>query len=121
MNFRIVENADKGYDEQDVIKDYLNHDIPVREIKEKYGISDGSWVTLLKHWKKDGIPIRSGRNRDNPRYYIFDKRYGRWSVVRTIHSRTHNFGRYDTEEEAQNRVKELKENNWNGLLTKGEN
>ena len=35
MNFRIVENADPGYDEKEVIKDYMNHDIPVRKIKEK--------------------------------------------------------------------------------------
>ena len=117
MNFNIIENPDPGYNIEEVIKDYMNMDIPVKDIKEKYGITKGRWQTLLKHFKDEGIPMRTN-NRLNtpPKYYTKDKRYNRWYVQRTIRGHQYGFGAYATEEEAQARVQELHENNWNGLL-----
>ena len=115
MNFRIVENPDPGYDLEEVKKDYLNPEIPVKDIKKKYGITNGTWVTILKHWKKEGVPLRSPRNRDKiPKYY--GKNRGRYYVTRMIKGRNYSFGGYATEEEAQAKVKELEANSWNGLL-----
>ena len=115
MKFNIIEKPDPTYNPDEVLIDYQNPDITVKEIKAKYGITNGKWLTLLKHWKRDGVKLRSPRNRDRvPKYYT--KNRGRYYVTRMIHCRNYSFGGFATEEEAQARVKELEANNWEGLL-----
>ena len=116
MKFRIIEKPEPTYDIEEVLKDYTETDLPVKEIREKYGISQGQWLTILKHWKREGVTMR-GYNK--PKFYRYEKRYKRYVVNKTIKSHAYYFGSYRTEEEAKARVRELEENNWNGLL-KGE-
>lgn len=117
MKFNIIENPDPGYNIEDVQKDYQNPDITVKEIREKYGITPGAWKNILRHWKNEGVPLRSNcRLTRKPNYYTLDKRYGIWYVQRTVKNRCYRFGGYKTEEEAKARVEELHENNWEGLL-----
>ena len=116
MKFKVVENHQPSYDIEEVKKDYTETDLPVKEIRAKYGISQGQWLTILKHWKREGVTMR-GYNK--PKFYRYEKRYKRYVVNKTIKSHAYYFGSYKTEEEAKARVRELEENNWNGLL-KGE-
>ena len=124
MNFNIIDgNDDIDYDS--ILEDYQNLDLTVREIKEKHGISDGRWQTITRHWREQGIPLRGRMNRKKHRYiatpfasknYTYDKRNGVYKVYKKIEGKTYLFGSYGTEEEAKQRVEELKKNKWNGLL-----
>ena len=117
MNFRIVENPDPGYDLEEVKKDYLNPEIPVKEIIRKYGITPGTWLTILKHWKTEGVPMRSNHNRTKtPRYYYFNNRTKKWHVNRCIRGKQYNFGSYKTEMEAKERVKGLEATKCEGRI-----
>ena len=116
MKFKVVENHQPDYDIEEVKKDYTETDTPVKEIRAKYGISQRRWVTILKHWKREGVTMREYKK---PKFYHYEKRYNRYVVNKTINSHGYYFGSYKTEEEAKARVKELQANNWNGLL-KGE-
>ena len=116
MKFKVVENHQPAYDIEEVKKDYTETNLSVKQIREKYGISQGQWLTILKHWKREGVTMR-GYNK--PKFYRYEKRYKRYVVNKTIKSHAYYFGSYRTEEEAKARVRELEENNWNGLL-KGE-
>ena len=58
MNFKVVENHQPTYDIEEVKKDYTETDLSVKQIREKYGISQGQWLTILKHWKREGVTMR---------------------------------------------------------------
>jgi len=53
-----------------------------------------------------------------PKYYYFANYYGYgyWVVRRTINGERHNFGHFKSEAEAQQKVRELDSNGWEGLL-----
>ena len=124
MEFKVVENHQPNYDIEEVKKDYTETNLSVKQIREKYGISRGQWHTIRKHWKREGVPMR-GRNYCSRKGSIFTTYYyphgdtGRYVILRSIGGKSYYFGICKNEEEAKARVKELKENNWNGLL-KGE-
>ena len=124
MKFKVVENHQPDYDIEEVKKDYTETDTPVKEIRAKYGISQGQWLTILKHWKREGVTMR-GRNYCSRKGSIFTTYYyphgntGRYVILRSIGGKSYYFGICNNEEEAKARVKELQANNWNGLL-KGE-
>ena len=117
MNFNIVEKPEPTYNIDEIIQDYNNYDIPVQKIREKHGLTQSEWSnTILRKLREHEIPLRNQRkNRyHKPRYYYqIGKRY---RVQRVINGKCEYFGYYDTVEEAQKRVKELHDNNWNGLI-----
>ena len=124
LNFNICEKG-LEYDYEAVKNDYLDLNLSVAEIREKHGISMGRWNTIVKHFKKDGVPLRifnkHPRQRTNPcllgvKNYTFDKIHGVYVVYKTVNGKRHDFGRYLTEEEAIDKVCELRANNWEGLL-----
>ena len=58
MKFNIIENSLPDYDIDEVIQDYTNTDLTVKEIKQKHGISQSQWKNLMKKFHKQGIPTR---------------------------------------------------------------
>lgn len=50
--------------------------------------------------------------RSNPKYYNYDKVWGRYRIVKTINRKRVSFGTYETEKEAQKVVSELIKKNW---------
>ena len=124
MNFNIIDgNDDIDYDS--ILTDYQNLDLTVKEIRTKYNLSMGKWQTIQKQWKQDGIPLRNLQNKPPRKHtrnfigaknYSYDKRTGKYRVFKTINGKQYFFGYFDTEEEAQHRVKYLRMNNWEGLL-----
>ena len=120
MNFNIIDGTD-DLDYDMVLQDYQNLELSVREIKEKHGITDGKWQRITKQWREQGITLRSKYHRTGYPVYTFRcKNYtlnnGRYKVYKEINGKKHYFGTYETEEEAKAKVKELWDNNWNGLL-----
>ena len=74
MKFKVVENYQPDYDIEEVKKDYTETDLPVKEIRAKYDISKGQWLTILKHWKREGVTMR-GRNHCSRKGSIFTTYY----------------------------------------------
>ena len=128
MNFNIVENATIEWDIEEIIQDYQDVNLSVKEIREKHGISRGSWHRVLNILKEQNIPLRGYRSkgyvknrkeydtytRNNHCYY--DKKLKRYKIVRMINKQMHYFGLYPTLEEAERKVCELDANGWDGLL-----
>lgn len=117
MNFRIVENQSvhDTYDLNELIEDYKNMELTVKEIREKYNLTVGQWHTVLKRIKEQGVSLRGASYR-NAKYYSFNKQYNHFRVHRVINGVHYRFGAYRTEKEAKARVDELNANNWEGLL-----
>lgn len=123
MNFTLKQTPYYSYNMDELIKDYENMELSVNEIKEKHNIGSGAWQTVLKRLKEQGVPMR-GYNKPSgvrkARYYYWDKHTQSWRVYKFINGKQLGFGGYRTEKEAQARVKELKKNNWDGLLCNSE-
>ena len=124
MNFNIVENADDEYDYEAIKKDYANLSIPVKEIRDKHGLSAAKWYRIVKQFKAEGMPLRN-KYTHAPREYnshaLSAKNYtknkiGKFVVAKRIKGKHHYFGTYETEQEAIARVQELRENGWNGFI-----
>ena len=119
MNFNIKQSEYYPYNMTELIKDYENMELSVNEIKEKHNIGSGTWQTVLKRLKERGVTMRGyskPRGVRKARYYYWDKHSQSWRVYRFINGKYHGFGGYKLEKEAQARVEELKQNNWEGLL-----
>lgn len=114
IKFHIIENSEPDYNLEEVIKDYLNTELSTTEIKQKHKITTRKYTKILNEIKKRGLPLRNTKHNSlNCKYYYFNKGY--WFVKRVFNQKTYYFGTYKSEEEAKARVKELRENNWNGL------
>ena len=62
MKFNIVENAEPEYDLDEVIQDYQNLDLTVKEIREKHGIGKSRWdKIILRQIREKGVPLRDRR------------------------------------------------------------
>lgn len=123
MEFNIIDGHD-DYDYDDIVQDYLNLKLPVKEIREKHKITPGVWQRILRRFKEDNVPLRNLQKR-TPRINNYQpmgcKNYtklsnGKYRVYKSIRGKCYLFGNYETEEEAIARVQELKSNNWGGLL-----
>ena len=124
MKFNIIDGSDDlPYD--DILRDYQNLELSVAEIRTKYNLSMGKWQSITRRWKKDGIPLRGRHNQRKRQYpphyacaknYHYNKKNGHYIVTKNINGEFHYFGAYDSEEEAIDRVHELRESNWDGLL-----
>ena len=117
--FNVVESKYPDYDFDELTEDYLNLDLSVKEIKEKYNITSGGWQTVLKRLKEHGITMRGYNKRQSMRkakHYYYDRSIKAYRVHKYIGDKHYLFGIYKTEKEAQARVSELKKNGWEGLM-----
>ena len=125
MNFNIV-NGHDNFDYEQIKKDYQNLDLSVKTIREKYDLSMGKWQRITKQFKEDGIPLRN-RHRQSERVYrtkkfsgaknyYYDKITMKWRVIKYIGGKCYYFGSYVEEQDAIDKVRELRQNNWEGLL-----
>jgi hypothetical protein len=118
MNFNII---DGDYFDYDKAKEAYLKGIRGNNLRKKFGIGRSQYVRLLKRFREDGIIIPHKGNvqiNNAPKYYYnhICNGYSYWTVSRTINYKLHYFGHFKTEAEAQQRVKELEENNWEGLI-----
>ena len=118
VHFKIIEGDYALHFPYEKIKeDYYNSDILVREIMAKYQLSKGDWKRIREQIKKEGLPLKTSYNRlGTGKYYYYDKKRGDWKVQRHFKRKTVFFGYYSSEEEAKERVEELKRNGWDGYL-----
>ena len=120
VEFNIVEGSrlEDELDWEGLKTDYQDLTLTVAEIQDKYGLTNSKWQTVRKHLEDEGIPLRNrGRVKNsygdhNAKHYHKDKRSGKFIVRRVINGKYTMFGLYRTEDEAQERVRELKENGW---------
>ena len=62
MNFKIVENPEPDYNIEEIIQDYQNLDLTVKEIREKHGIGKSRWdKNILNQIRERGVPLRDRR------------------------------------------------------------
>ena len=125
MNFKVVEGQD-NIDYDAILRDYQNLDLSVKTIREKYNLSIGRWNTIIRKFKEDNIPLRSNKKQSPRTYngihhigaknYYYNKKTGKYRITKRIDGRIRYFGSVDSEEEAIDRVCELRESNWDGLL-----
>lgn len=111
VNFNLIEGDYNPNFPYDTVKKEYRDGLPVKEIRKKHGLNNGQWSRFLKELKSEGFPLRG----DNPRFYIHDKTRRMYKVERVINGKRVFFGYFKTEEEAQARVKQLKENNWEDI------
>ena len=125
MNFNVVEGPEE-IDYDAILRDYRNLDLPVRTIREKYGLSNGKWQKVVRKFKEDGEQLRGLHHQAKKAYsnteyigaknYYYDKRAGKYRILKHVRGKEYYFGSYETEEEAIDHVRELRENGWNGLI-----
>lgn len=118
MNFNIVEKKESSY--EDMKEAYLNG-IRGKQLREMFDIGSSAYTRLLKEFREDGIIVpHRGNNKINKPiknyYYRVINGIGYWVVSKKINYKTYYFGHYHSKAEAEERVKELKQNNWEGLL-----
>lgn len=118
MNFNINENPDYNLtDYESIKKDYISSDLTVKEIQTKYSLEKRDWNEFLRQIKSENIPVRDGSTwYKQVKNYCYNIKSKKWEVYKYINYKRYFFGGYKTEKEAQNRVEELKRNNWEGLL-----
>ncbi len=118
-NFNIIEQKTINYD--DLKKDYCNG-LRFNELKKKYGVGNSQYQRLLNRFREEGITITGSWKKPkkyyNPEYIyrVLTKGICYWTVKRTINGKQISFGTYKNRALAEQRVKELNENNWEGLL-----
>lgn len=116
--FNIIEGEyNLPFPYEEIKEDYYNSNLLVREIRNKYKLSPGDWKIFCEQIKKEGLPLKTSYCRlGTGKYYYWDKNRGMFKVQRHIGDNTIFFGYYPTEDEAQARVEELHDCQWNGLL-----
>lgn len=121
IRFNIVEQNSIDYEQAK--KDYING-IRGNRLRNKHQIGRSQYIRLLTRFKDDGVPVPLRRTPINEKQHYNPKNYSRvlgkgnpaFQVVKTIKGKKHTFGNYKTEAEAQIRVNELRQNDWDGLL-----
>ena len=119
VNCRIIE--EDYVDRYAEMKEAYLNGIRGARLREKFGMGRSAYKRLLNEFREDGVTI-SHRGRvkvdSKPKYY-YPATYGTyryWVVRRTINWKVYNFGYFKSEAEAQQKVRELEQNNWEGLL-----
>ena len=90
-----------------VKQDYING-MKVKNIRNKYNLTEGQWIAFRKELTNDGVI----KPKQSPRYYTYDKRKDRYIVQRHINGKTVRYDEYKTEKEAQQCIELLKEYHW---------
>lgn len=111
INFNIVEGDYGRYD--DFVRLYNNKKISVEYIQRKIGTT--CYNKYRKRALEEGVispRIVGVKINQDFKYYHFDKQRGKYRVHKVKNGKYMSFGFYDTEEEAKQRVEELKKVNW---------
>lgn len=87
MKFNITSGEYYPYDFDNLVKDYMNPTLSVKQIREKYNLSVGMWHTALKRLKEAEVPMR-GYNTPKPvepdKHYYYSKSHKRFYVYKYI-------------------------------------
>ena len=117
MNFKIKEQKTINYNQA---KEAYQQGIKGKKLRRMFNLGTSQYMALLKDFRAEGLPVKTTSNkpkREIKKYYKhLCKGITYWSVSKIKNGETHYFGHYKTQAEAEARVKELKENNWEGLL-----
>lgn len=119
VNYNVIEK-DYVDNYNEMKKAYLNG-VRGERFRKLFGIGRSAYKRILQDFREDGIFIaHRGKVKvgSKPKYYYFANYYGYgyWVVRRTINGERHNFGHFKSEAEAQQKVRELDSNGWEGLL-----
>ena len=118
MNFNIVEtNWTKEFNNtyEKIKKDYAN-EMSVKDIKSKYGLTDGKWGAYRKQLMTDGL-LQTRKEKTEPRFYSVCKTG--YLVQKVIDHHKYYIATFKTESQAKKCVELMKECNWD--LTQKEN
>lgn len=121
MNFNIIEQKTINYEAAK--QDYLNG-IVGDKLRAKHNMGSSAYTRLLQRFREDGLNIPMNcrnlhrRKQYEGKYYYRVVKHGKtyWVVKKWINNKMVYFGYYKTRAEAEQKVIELKENNWEGLL-----
>lgn len=113
-NFNFIENTPVNYDL--FKKDYLNKELTVAQIREKYGIGERTYQHFRKQVENDtgfsrkrSKMIKKGRE---PKYYHKNALNNNWTVRKRSKKEDIYFGAYSNEKKAKEVVEFLKKHNW---------
>ena len=115
MKFNIVD----GYDNTpytEIIKDYQNPELTVKQIREKHNITVGQWQRILQKIKEKNIPIRgynTPKPKTNPKHYYYNKHNRTFYVYKYINGSNQILAGFKSEAYAQKCVRLFKEYGWN--------
>ena len=114
VNFRIIEGDYSKYDK--FVEMYNNRKISTEYIKRKLGVAFYNKYRgeALREGDIEPRPLSLKIN-NNFKYYHYDKVKKKYRVRKVKNGKYMSFGFYDTEEEAKQRVEELKKINWNEI------
>ena len=114
VNFRIIEGDYSKYDK--FVEMYNNRKISTEYIKRKLGVAFYNKYRgeALRNGDIEPRPLSLKIN-NNFKYYHYDKVKKKYRVRKVKNGKYMSFGFYDTEEEAKQRVEELKKINWNEI------
>ena len=87
VNFNIVSGDYYPYDFDDLVDDYMDLNLSVKDIREKYGLSVGMWHTALKRLKANGVPMRgynTPKESGTAKHYYYSKSNRRFYVYKYI-------------------------------------
>ena len=110
-NFNIIESdwTKEFYSTYNRIKQDILNGVKVKEIKNKYELSDGKWGAYRKELIKDGL-IKTRKQQKNGKYYTCYR--NRFHVQKVIDYKKYHIGTFETEAQAKLCVKLMQECNW---------
>lgn len=114
VNFNLVEShCNDSYEIYEPIKKDILDGMKVKDIKEKYNLSDGEWIKFRRELKEEGIRNPSRRkNKGNGKYYYWHKTKERYFVQRRINGKVTFFGMLRTKSECEKFIGKLNKYGW---------
>lgn len=113
VNFTVVERSSTEiFELYDKIKQDVIDGLKIKDICEKYKITDSRWLKFRKQLIKDGLIESSSKSRKNGKFYYYNKQAKKYFVVKSINKKKIWFGAYKREEDAKSVVEKLKECDW---------
>ena len=110
--FRIIENAPMiEIDEEAFLDDYVNSDLRIDQLREKYGLSEKEYCHYRDKMRSKGYHKKGTPKYRTAKYYKFNNKA--WIVNKYIDGEMEYFGRFETEEDAKKIVEGLKKYKWN--------
>ena len=107
---------------EEFVKEYNDYTVGVQDIIKRCGEKRYSFYrkkALLKgDIKQRPFNLRFGKTLDSYKYYHYDKSRGKYRVRRVINGKYISYGFYDTEKDAQEVVRKLKECDWDKNILK---
>ena len=116
VNFNIVSGDYSPYDFDDLVQDYMDPALSVKQIREKYNLSIGMWHTVLKRLKHAGIPMR-GYNTpkaiEPDKHYYYSKSHKRFYVYKYIDGANRILAGFPNAQLAEECVRLFEKHGWN--------